>query len=157
VRVTPLGLDGTDQPLEPPLKDPGEWMGYRLIVEDGVATVLIDGLKIHERHLPHDADPWVAVCLPPGDRDAVRDLRITGQPEVPDAIVLSGRGDLRGWIPLEGEPRGNEKPAWEARGDEIDGRRLKDAPGSMHESTLAYHRPLHEDGTISYSFYYSPG
>ena len=45
---------------------------------------------------------------------------------------------------------------WEKRGEEIVGRLIEDIP-ARQESVLRYHRPMLENGRITYEFEYEPG
>ena len=55
------------------------------------------------------------------------------------------------------EATADPDPAWQKPGDAIFGRKLKDAAGSKQESLLQYHRPMLEDGEVSYEFFHDPG
>jgi hypothetical protein len=94
----------------------------------------------------------------PHYQGAIRDLRITGNPAVPDVLKLSEEPDLNAWradyynydIPLDGGA------LWQKNGEEIVGSLYDGAPGSMREHVLQYHRPLLEDGEVDYEFFYAP-
>jgi tetratricopeptide (TPR) repeat protein len=163
--------------IDPPLKDIKDWYPFRLVVKDGTYTAFIGDRKIHEQRLPAEPDPWLTINLPAALTGGARNLRITGNPTVPERLNLSSSSDLAGWLAdYYDEPTSGDHRAWEKRGEEIYGRLLLDepptnenirfnnqqppprvTPGSKQESLLQYHRPLLEDGEITYEFYYEPG
>jgi tetratricopeptide (TPR) repeat protein len=161
LRITDQGRDLPDSPLDPPLKDLKGWCSYRLSVRDGTLTVTIDGRKVHEQGLPTAPDPWLLVRSRADQEGAVRGLTISGTPSVPEILDLSGFADLTGWQSDEPEDPAavlnDEVRAWTKRGPEILGRLATEVPGSRQESLLRYHRPMLEDGTIEYEFFYEPG
>ncbi|MDR3639221.1 MAG: DUF1583 domain-containing protein [Isosphaeraceae bacterium] len=168
--------------IDPPLSDvKDDRYQYKLVVHDGLYTALVNGHKIYERNIPTAyVDPWFTIIsTSPFMNGVVRNVTITGAPVVPDALHLSALPDLTGWLAdyyddsVEGA-----KPAWEKRGEEILGRLSEDintAPSNNYEepvngpasprasyssqleSVLQYHRPMLEDGAITYEFYYEPG
>jgi tetratricopeptide (TPR) repeat protein len=153
-----------DRPLRsvavtPPLKEPPEgWRPCRLVVKESRLSVYLDGRKLHEEQLPAEADPWLTLHVRGVNTGGMHNLKITGRPVVLEALSLSAAGELLGWqAHYYGEAVGGAKPAWEKRGDEIVGPVVKEAAGSYQESLLQYHRPLLEDGSVEYEFYYEPG
>ncbi|MBI3863250.1 MAG: DUF1583 domain-containing protein, partial [Planctomycetia bacterium] len=165
---------GTIAPILPAL---GDWYDYRLVVEDGTYTAYMQGQKVHEQRLPLHPDPWLALHTSGQFAGGMRNLRITGKPEIPEAIDLSESDDLGEWIAdYFSESIGNENADWKKQGDEIIGRKNADlaavyigsaktaeagkAPpltGLHRQSLLKYHRPLLEDSEIEYEFFYEPG
>jgi hypothetical protein len=145
--------------LAPPLKEsPEGWYKCRLVVEGSRLSIYRDGRKLHEEPLPAEADPWLTLYVWGTHTGGLRNLKITGRPVVPEALSLSAAGDLSGWqTHYYGEATGSARPAWEKRGDEIVGPLVKESAGSHQESLLQYHRPLLEDGSVEYEFYYEPG
>ena len=165
--------------IEPPLDEIREWYPFRLVVKGGTLTAFAAGRKILEQAVEVEGDPWLALFA---DRNATaswRHLKISGKPTIPDALSLSSGSDLGGWLgDYYGEATAGEAAAWQKLGPEIVGRKFSaearpsanpdpDAGrqpsypettlGSKHESVLRYARPIAEDGTISYEFYYDPG
>jgi len=166
--------------IEPPLPNLGAFYPYRLVVKDGTYTAYVADRKIHERRLPAEPDPWMALYANVNITGGARNLRISGTPTIPDRLDLSGLPDLTGWLAEYYEESLNgANAAWQKRGDEIVGRRLTGdvpaagnpafnrfngdrpapdgTPGSKLESLLQYHRPMLEDGEIAYEFFYEPG
>jgi tetratricopeptide (TPR) repeat protein len=164
--------------INPPIKDVGEWYPFRLAVQGGRMTTYAQGRKLDERAITGEADPWLALVASGALTTGVRNLKIVGNPTIPDRIVLSNSSDLTGWLgDYYGEATQGEDAAWRKRGDEIIGRKLSTEAktivdneygnnppklaetiiGSKHESVLRYARPVAEDGEITYEFYHEPG
>ncbi len=152
-------------PLDPPMEKLGDWYPYRLVVQDGMYTAYINDRKVFEERLPADPDPWLAVHALNYLTGGARNLRITGNPTVPDEIHLSAGSDLSGWLgAYYGEGVTGQNAAWEKRGDEIFGRSVvvanqpnaPDQKNTKQESLIQYHRPMLEDGEIEYEFFHEP-
>jgi hypothetical protein len=159
--------------IEPPLELAGDFIAYRLAVQNGTYRVYANGRLLLEERLPENPDPWLALYVPSRNTGTAIDLKINGKPVIPESVAMSQRPDLTGWLAgyygesidmassNTGRFRGNanqanNNAAWTRRGEEIVGRKLTDAPGSKQESLLQYHRPLVEDGTLEYEFFYDP-
>lgn len=159
--------------FEPPLTRVGAWLHYRTVVRDGTATTFINGRPIHTEALQENHGPWLAYRSTRQHDGAVRNLRITGTPKVPEHLQLSAVETLNDWLPYyEGVEAAVNQPLWyvSPRGgsnNEITG--LGTNPGEIvlagdgqrvagqKESLLRYFRPMVEDGEIEYEFYYVPG
>jgi hypothetical protein len=174
VAINPLGLTGNtyartgmgrqerNVPIAPPIRDWGHWIDFRMEVRDGTLTAYANGQKFHTERLSEHADPWLLLgSSNPHYQGTIRDLRITGNPTVPERLNLSAASDLNAWrldyyygyaSTLDGEGA-----MWQKRGDEIVGPLFEGAPGSMRQHMLQYHRPMLEDGEIDYEFFYAPG
>ena len=159
VARTGMGRTETHLTISPPIPDWGHWIDYRIEVREGNLSAFANGQKFHTERLSEHVDPWLVLGAGhPHYEGAVRDLRIGGNPTVPDVLQLSEGPDLFAWrADYYNEPVDAENALWQKRGDEIVGNRFKDAPGSTRESILQYHRPILEDGQIDYEFYYSAG
>ncbi len=141
--------------LEPPLDTRGDWHVYRLTVQGGRAEIAVDGRSIHAARLPGDADPWLWLRQLGRRQGGLRNLRITGNPTIPERLELARGPTLRGWSSSYfGETTGSPTAAWEQQGPEIHGHRATVAAGRHQESLLQYRRPLFEDGFIEYEFYH---
>jgi hypothetical protein len=144
--------------LNPALEKPGDSYAFRLTVKGGRLTASINGRKVHDAPAPPDGDPWVTILSQGMETGTVRQLAITGSPQVPEKINLSTLPDLAGWLADDYlESTTGDNADWDKRGDEITARRMDDAPGLKQESLLKHHRPLLEDGQVTYEFYYEPG
>jgi hypothetical protein len=149
--------------IEPPLKPPGDWYKIRLVVRDGTWTVYVNDRKMCEEPLPDEADPWLMLHSDYQITAGIRNLKITGQPRVPESLALSALPDLTGW-------HSYNDANWEKRGDTINsqgfrnrnnnllrlGSQTATPPRTWQERALHYNRPLLEDGEIEYDFFYEP-
>ena len=172
----------TDVILNPPLDLKGDWATWKLASRDRRIIVSIDGRTVFERAIPLEADPWLAIETPGPLGGSARNVAIAGKPVVPDQVRLSSLPDLAGWSSTESP---GDVPGWRKRGDEIVGRSVASASqdgmnnnfinrrlvfdafdnqaaspptvGSKLESLLRYRRPMLEDGSIEYEFYFEPG
>ncbi|HJT31031.1 MAG TPA: DUF1583 domain-containing protein, partial [Pirellulales bacterium] len=156
-KVSNYERDRPNVPIAPPLDPLGNWYNYRLTVKDGLYTAAVNGRKVFEERLSSQPDPWLAFHSWGAYSGEVREVRITGQPAVPDVIDLTASANLDGWLAdYYGESLGGGDSNWQKRGEEIYGRKLDDQHGAARESLLQYHRPMLEDGQIDYEFYYQP-
>jgi tetratricopeptide (TPR) repeat protein len=142
--------------IQPPLADPGPWYKFRLVVHGDTYTVFVNNRKLCEEPLPDDADPWLMLHADHQCTAGIRNLKIAGQPHIPESLSLSALPDLTGWLSYDDTP-------WQKRGDTIVSqgwpvpRGNKPPPRTWQERALHYHRPLLEDGAIEYDFFYEPG
>jgi Tol biopolymer transport system component len=148
--------------IDPMLSKVEDWIRYRAVVRDGVSTTYFNGRKIHEQQLGDNNDPWLAIRSWSRHQGAVRNLRISGDPVVPEQIDLSARPDLAGWSSYFGVTVGEAASDWHHVADGngsggIVGKCWRDLAGSGLQRLLRYHRPMIEDGTIEYEFFYQPG
>ncbi len=100
--------------IEPPLPELGDWYNMRLVVRDGTWTVYVNDRKMCEEPLPDEADPWLVLHADYQITAGIRNLKITGQPRIPESVSLSTLPDLTGWRSYDDSP-------WEKRGDTIVG------------------------------------
>ncbi len=164
--------------INPPLREGDDWLPFRMEVKGGRMTTYAQGRKLDERPVGGESDPWLAIYAAGRLTASVRNIKVTGKPAIPDRINLSGSADLNGWLgDYHGESTRGEDAAWRKRGDEIVGRKFRDAPapgssdafgnqqnrgaetiaGSDHETVLRYVRPLAEDGEVTYEYFHEPG
>ncbi|MHB1556493.1 MAG: DUF1583 domain-containing protein [Isosphaeraceae bacterium] len=144
--------------INPPLEKLGDWYALRLAVDANRLRVSINGRQVHDAPLPAECDPWLAILCPADQAGEARKITITGKPQIPDRLSLTALPDMSGWRTDEyGETTSGDNADWEKRGDEVFGRLAEDIPVARQESVLRYHRPMLEDGRISYEFYYEPG
>ncbi len=158
VVVSSIGHPPKRVALDPPLAAAEGPRKVRLTVKAGTLAAFLDDRKLFETGLPASPDPWLALYQPADDSGSLRNLKLEGDPTVPDKLDLSDQPDLLGWLSSEeSSPSVDADPAWRKRGDEVFGRALKDAAGSKQESLLQYHRPMVEDGEVAFEFYHEPG
>jgi hypothetical protein len=149
-------------PFQPPLRRVVRTLSYRVVVRDGTVTTSVNGRQLCRLPLGEHHVPWLSIRAP-REKGSAKDIRITGQPEIPAEIRLSSAADLNGWISYHDDPslRGAQ-PLWrrvthDVDGAEIVGLRREELAGSHAENLLRYCRPMWEDGTIEYEFYYREG
>ena len=133
---------------------------YRLTLEvtPDKAVYNVQGRAIHETTLGDDCDPWLAIHSFGQYASEIRSLRILGEPKIPDELHLSKRSDLQGWFgDVYGDSMIVENAMWRRNGDEIVGQKVAGLEGRSRESLLQYHRPMLEDGEITYDFFHVPG
>ena len=144
----------------------GEIAHYKLEIEGSNIRTFINDVEVHEEVIDGLPEPWL--LLHPeeaGNRTSIRNLRILGEPEIPDELNLS-ETDMAAWHASRfGErfssDRSNENSEWIKDGDELLGRVLnpdleKDLIGKQ-KSLLSYHRPLLEDCEFEFESFYEAG
>lgn len=147
-------------PLDPPRGRLDEWTRFRVVVRDGVCTMFYNGRKMHEAKVTRTYSPWVAVRSDARNLGSVRNIRITGNPTVAETVNLALHADLPGWTSYQ-QGSVTKSGVWYQEAVDgnslLIGNRKSELAGSSCESLLAYHRPMLEDGTIEYEFYYEQG
>lgn len=135
----------------------GDWCRIRMAVTPGKVTYFANEVPFHEQTLAAPGDPWLAIHSFGHYAAATRSLTIHGQPEIPAVLNLSEADDLQGWwAEFYGDVLGGDDAIWKKSGAEIVGPRIVKWEGRSRESVLQYHRPLLEDGEITYEFFFSP-
>ncbi len=143
---------------------------YRTAVNATQATTYFNGRQIHTQPLNSVQDPWIAIRSSYRHDGGADDLRISGTSTVPDTISLSESPELLGWYEYYRRPDRDELVDWryqpatassglsvETALAEIVGPQRPELPRGCHaESLLVYTRPLWEDGTLEYEFWYAP-
>lgn len=142
--------------FQPKLTDIPKPMRYRAVIQDGICTNYLNGRNVHTTPLPPDFDPWIAIRCPGRHRATVENFRILGQPQVLDVVPLSRSKDLTGWLEYYEEGRWEHIDQTDEEGW-IVGHSSPGLAGTSIESLLRYQRPLVEDGSIEYEFFYEPG
>jgi hypothetical protein len=177
--VSTFGRNPRRVPLDPPLEPAQGRYECRIAVKDRTFTYSVQGRKLVDEPIPPGNDPWLAIHENSDGHNLIRNLKVVGTPEVPDSLDLTLLPDLSGWLAdYYAEPLDGDSPAWARKGEEIVGANIAWAgrpardqygnvdskvylkaalPGSKQESLLQYHRPMLEDGTIAYEFFYEPG
>ncbi|AMV19156.1 DUF1583 domain-containing protein [Planctomyces sp. SH-PL14] len=158
LRRNPFSRAGSSIDLKEKIDRWGAEVDYVLRIQEGKMKVEVNGKPVHEEPVPVAADPWLAIrSSQPQLNGVVSNLRITGSPTIPEAIDLSVADNLASWRPDYGDTIDAKDAIWRKDKAEIVGSVLENAPGSKRESLLVYRRPLVEDGTLEYDFYYEPG
>ena len=158
VVVSTLGAPPRRVGIDPPLTLGDGPHRLRLAIGANTFSTFLDDRKLFERGLPANPDPWLALYQPAAESGSIRNLKIEGNPSVPESLELSDQADLLGWLDDDGvEPSTAIEPAWQKRGDLILGRFVPDAAGGYLERLLRYHRPMLEDGEVAYDFFHEPG
>ncbi|MFO0998932.1 MAG: DUF1583 domain-containing protein [Planctomycetaceae bacterium] len=160
--------DGAALPIEPPLTRMFDSMRVRMIIDPTTRTTITNGRKIYQRQHDVNDDPWMSIHSWWLTNGSVRNLRVLGDPVIPDEVKLI-TPDLAGWLAYFDESVGRQGSDWFAidmrrpgvRPDrdslELFSRLRSDRAGTFSQSLLRYHRPMVEDGTIEYEFFYQPG
>lgn len=160
--------DGAAIPIAPPLTRMFESMRVRMIVDQGTRTTLTNGRNIYQRQHGVKDDPWLSIHSWWLTNGAVKNLRVLGDPVIPDEVKLIAP-DLAGWVAYFDESVGWQDADWfattvpPARGEtpgdsmELISRHRPDRKGTFSQSLIRYHRPITENGTIEYEFFYQPG
>ncbi len=148
-------------PIAPPLTRMFESMRVRAVMRNGVRSTYINGRKVFEAPHSQLGDPWVAIHSAWYANGSVQNLRVTGNPSIPEDVQLAAAPELPGWLPYYDESAGGDHGDWRLEYDSADstqpvlvGKRRRELAGSYAESLLRYHRPVFEDGVISYEFFY---
>ena len=151
--------------ISPPLTDMEQWSRYRMQVKDNYVSVWFNGRLVHQHGVENNCDPWLSIRNMWMHQSGVRNVRITGDPVVPDEISLLTSDDLPGWssfyglnqwkqIQVQPSDKGDESEQYA----ELTSLRHKDIHwDAFAPSLLYYHRPMLEDGDISYQFFYQAG
>lgn len=147
-------------PLTPKMSMVSDWVRQRAVVRDGMCESAYNGRLIQTNPVRKHQFPWVAVRSPFFANGVVRNVHITGSPEVPSLISMSSDPDLSGWVRFHLDRVCGVEPDWDfAESPDSDGEivasrkvRFQD---TFQESLLRYLRPMVEDGEIEYEFYYS--
>lgn len=160
--------DEPRRPLNPPMTRMMDTMRVRMEVRDGLRATFVNGRKVYERPHSESSDPWLSLHTWWLTNGMASNLRILGQPEIPDEISLL-TPDLAGWTAYFDESVGYIDADWVAQpnprkseavaisSQELLSRKRQDLKDTYSESLLRYHRPMLEDGTIRYSFFYEHG
>ena len=129
--------------LQPKLSRVDNWLRYRVDVRDGVCSRYINSRLISRTDIPQQHDPWIAIRNPGSGVGSLRNVRITGDPIVPDEVRLSELrsratettnnlavvanetaslsqrpiSDLPGWITWHEDPWTPDKQSWKLEQD----------------------------------------
>ena len=151
----------TGQPIDPQFSPFGLSVRYRAVVRDGTRTISFNGRPAKTDQFVAKSDPWIAIRCAGRSHGGVQELRIMGHPQVLDVVPLSNSKELTGWISYHDEPLCHETLGWTHVDDPessgwIVGHPNPSVSGMSIEGLLRYQRPLIEDGSIDYEFFYDP-
>ncbi|MEO9594716.1 DUF1583 domain-containing protein [Rhodopirellula bahusiensis] len=153
-------------PLDPPMSPPDNWLSCRVSVRDGVCRHFINGRLLLQQDLADGHFPWLAVRTHRLSHGAIRNLTISGSPEVPSTIAMVNSPELVGWYSYYDEAidEQDDSLSWRSvsiqdsnAAFELQHAAQRELAGSNLESLLMYHRPMMEDGSVEYEFFYSAG
>lgn len=148
------------RPLETPLAKREQWTHYRAIFRGEECEIFLNGR--HIKTIPRRANsaPWFAMRSWSRTHATFRDVRITGHPEIPASIDLLNP-ELSGWWTYFGSTLGYPSANWNCtrfpEGDQIVGSRKTELAGTSCERLLRYLRPLPEQSSVEFEYYYHPG
>ncbi|MDA1229248.1 MAG: DUF1583 domain-containing protein [Planctomycetota bacterium] len=148
--------------LTPDLTEFQEVLRNRAVVRDGVLRHYVNGRQVLEQQLPLHHDPWTAIRSWRRSNPHIRSFRITGSPAIPDQVDLTGSSDSGGWIQYFGEDFGSTMVKWLPLTENnsnvgMVARRVPEQQGQLVEELIRYARPMLEDGSIEYEFFYESG
>ncbi len=151
----------TQTPLNPKLSLVGDWSRHRAVIQNGQRQSYINGRLLQTEPVRPHQFPWVAFRSPYFANGRVRNVQITGTPEIPETISLSSDPDLSGWVRFHLDNIGGVEPDWDyakpaGTPGEIVAHRKTRFQDTFQESLLRYFRPMAEDGIMEYEFFYSP-
>ena len=147
--------------LEPPFTFLRQWVRFRIVFHEGTSEVFLNGRLVHREQLPQHHSPWIGIRSWWHHSGGVRHVQITGTPTIPEAVNLAGTKDIPGWVPYHQEILNDKGATWHYRDDpdssgQIVGMHQPWHDGTFFNSLLHYHRPLSEDGSVEYDFFYQP-
>ena len=134
----------------------------RIVVNDNTITTFVNGVQIHEEKFASAPDPWVVLqAYGSGFQSTLRNVRIVGDPEIPDEIDLINFASFGAWrADTYGEScsldADNTTAPWRKSGGEITGQLRQNIANTNVESLLLYQRPMLEDGVIEFESFYVP-
>jgi hypothetical protein len=140
--------------ISPPLEKVDGWYTLTANARDGKLAIAVNGRGTGEETLPAPHQPWLGFHAATEGDSSFRNLKIGGQPVVPEEVLLSSRETLNGWFPFCGEQLSDQQADWIKQCDEIQSRSRKVEAVDRQESMLQYSRPLVEDGELRYEFFY---
>lgn len=161
IKLGSFRADFSDIHLTQPMSPLKNWIRYRAVVQNLQITVFLNGKHVYSRTLTKDHNPWVGLRGWRRARCDVRDIRITGTPTVPETVSMIGDENLYGWAPYYTEEFGRGRGSWQPLKSEgtvgIVSPQRRELTGTLAERLLRYQRPMFENGSIEYEFFYRAG
>ncbi|WP_197167967.1 DUF1583 domain-containing protein [Neorhodopirellula pilleata] len=146
-------------PVTKTFEKSGPWVNYRAEISESNERVFLNGRLVHERTLDAGSAPWLAFRSWYKSTAQFRDVKIEGTPKVLEQVSLSSSPELSGWNDYFSGSLQSSDDSWksfqEASGEiGIIGSARPDLPESYYERLARYFRPLVEDSSVEYEFYY---
>ena len=85
-------------PVDPPFKKLNDLVRCRASFRDGIRKLYVNGRVVLADALPEQHDPWIGVRSWYRSDASFRNVQISGNPVIPDSVVLSESADLTGWF-----------------------------------------------------------
>jgi len=120
------------------------------------AKVALNGRVIEQYALSEHHSPWIGIRGWWPSHAAIRDVRITGNPEIPNSVLMSDVDNSGDWVGYHEGSSWNFVTADEGAAQIVGPKRVSDQ-GILRESLLCYQRPLLDGDSVEYEFYYVPG
>lgn len=140
----------------------GHRTNTRMEVDGNKVTTFSNGVKIHEETFLSPPNAWLMLqANSPTNYATIGNLRITGNPEIPDEIDMIDTHRWSGWrVDMHGgwhsiDPA-SDAP-WKRVGDELVGSLHPNSRSENLEGLMMYQRPMFEDGVIEMECWYEPG
>jgi Tol biopolymer transport system component len=150
--------------LDPRLNHLNEWVHGRVEFRGNTRSCYLNGRCVRTDVLTEPRYPWLGHHSWFRNRGRLRDVRITGQPVIPDSIPLVVDEKLHGWHSYHEAEVGSPNASWRyaastnaGQPQELVGIHWPWLAGTQCERLLMYQRPLLEDGAIEYDFFYEAG
>ncbi len=145
-------------PVDPPFKKFNDWVRCRASFRDGTRTLYVNGRVVMQDSLPEHHEPWIGVRSWYRSDASFRNVQISGNPVIPDSVVLSETADLVGWYSQLDNSVNSKNAYWNyaKAGDqpaEIVGRALTWHYDTISERLLRYFRPSLKMVLSSTSFF----
>ncbi len=136
--------------------DVGNNFHIRIVGDKDQAALTANGRELLRRNLTPDSDPWIGARVWHRYHGGIRDIRISGTPDIPESINLLHDQELTGWAAYYSDANMNFLKNWRFDSSLLVGNKSDQTPDIGQERLLRYHRPMLEDGTIEYEFLYEP-
>ncbi|HEX4416127.1 MAG TPA: DUF1583 domain-containing protein, partial [Lacipirellulaceae bacterium] len=145
------------------IPDWGPHAKFKIAVDGTKVTTFVNNTQINEEFVTPKPTPWLVLqAAKSANAGVIQNVRIAGKPEIPASLDLIETMSAPCWAAdLYGEPIAmngkNENAVWLHTGDELVGQLNTALSAKPLEAVLTYLRPLLEDGTIEYEFFFTPG
>ncbi len=161
IRTIRLMHASSDIETDPKLPEWKNMAAFRIVVDGRRITTFTNGVQIHDTSFNAPPSPWIVLQADqPGNECRITNLRITGNPEIPDEIDLIDMADWNCWrADIYGEFHsysGEQTAPWRRSSGEIIGDVIPNAVGTK-PGLLHYQRPILEDGVIEFETFWEPG